>query len=68
MYTLCPVATGRGGALRRVAIIGSPGSGKSTLARALRDLTGLPLHYLDMLWHLPDGDHVTRAEFDAAHA
>ena len=54
--------------MRRVAIIGSPGSGKSTLARRLRDLSGLPLHYLDMLWHLPDGDHVTRAEFDAAHA
>ena len=54
--------------MRRAAIIGSPGSGKSTLARRLRDLSGLPLHYLDMLWHLPDGDHVTRAEFDAAHA
>lgn len=54
--------------MRRVAIIGSPGSGKSTLARTLRDLTGLPLHYLDMLWHLPDGSHVTRAAFDAAHA
>ena len=54
--------------MRRVAIIGSPGSGKSTLARRLRDLSGLPLHYLDMLWHLPDGDHVTRAAFDAAHA
>ena len=54
--------------MRRVAVIGSPGSGKSTLARRLRDLTGLPLHYLDMLWHLPDGSHVTRAEFDAAHA
>lgn len=54
--------------MRRVAIIGSPGSGKSTLARRLRDLSGLPLHYLDMLWHLPDGSHVTRDEFDAAHA
>ncbi|WP_206390974.1 adenylate kinase [Olsenella sp. An285] len=53
--------------MRRVAIIGSPGSGKSTLARGLRNLTGLPLHYLDMLWHLPDGGHVTRAAFDAAH-
>ena len=51
--------------MRRVAIIGSPGSGKSTLARRLRDLSGLPLHYLDLLWHLPDGDHVTRAAFDA---
>lgn len=54
--------------MRRVAIVGSPGSGKSTLARKLRDLSGLPLYHLDMLWHLPDGSHVTREEFDAAHA
>lgn len=54
--------------MRRVAVIGCPGSGKSTLARGLRDLAGLPLHYLDMLWHLPDGGHVTRDAFDAAHA
>lgn len=54
--------------MRRVAIAGSPGAGKSTLARRLRDLTGLPLHYLDTLWHLPDGGHVTNAAFDAAHA
>lgn len=53
--------------MRRVAIVGSPGSGKSTLARRLRDLSGLPLYHLDMLWHLPDGGHVTGDEFDAAH-
>ena len=51
--------------MRRAAIVGCPGSGKSTLARRLHDLSGLPLHYLDMLWHLPDGGHVTREEFDA---
>ena len=53
--------------MRRVAIVGCPGSGKSTLARRLHDLSGLPIHYLDMLWHLPDGGHVTRDEFDAEH-
>ena len=30
----------------------------------LRDAAGLPLHYLDMLWHNPDRTTVTRAEFD----
>ena len=50
--------------MRRVLVIGCPGAGKSTFARRLRDATGLPLHYLDMLWHNPDRPTVTRAEFD----
>lgn len=38
--------------MKRAMIIGCPGSGKSTFARALRDKTGLPLHYLDrMNWN-----------------
>ena len=37
--------------LQRILIIGSPGAGKSTFARKLRDRTGLPLCYLDMLFH-----------------
>lgn len=36
-------------------VIGSPGAGKSTFARELRDLTGIPLYYLDMLWHIRMG-------------
>ncbi|WP_242502829.1 hypothetical protein [Bifidobacterium pseudolongum] len=31
----------------------------------MRDVTGLPLYYLDMLWHKPDRTTVTREEFDA---
>lgn len=50
--------------MRRVLVVGCPGSGKSTFARRLRDATGLPLHYLDMLWHKPDMTTVTRDEFD----
>ena len=50
---------------RRILVIGSPGSGKSTFARKLRDLTGLPLCYLDMLFHNPDRTAVSREEFDA---
>ncbi len=51
--------------LQKAIVIGCPGGGKSTFARRLRDLTGLPLYYLDMLWHRPDGTTVSREEFDA---
>ena len=50
--------------MRRAIIIGCPGSGKSTFARALRDKTGLPLVYLDQIWHKPDKTTVTKDEFD----
>lgn len=49
---------------RRAVVIGSPGAGKSTFARALRDKTGLPLYYLDRIWHKPDKTTVSREEFD----
>lgn len=52
--------------MKKVIVIGSPGAGKSTFSRALRDLTGLPLFYLDRIWHKPDRTTVTRAEFDSA--
>jgi len=48
----------------KAIIIGSPGAGKSTFARKLRDITNLPLYYLDMLWHKPDGTNISREEFD----
>ena len=50
--------------MKRVLVIGCPGAGKSTFARKLRDLTGLPLYYLDMIWHRPDGTNVSREYFD----
>lgn len=50
--------------MEKVIIIGCSGSGKSTFARKLRDITGLPLYYLDMLWHKADKTTVTREEFD----
>ena len=52
--------------MQKILVIGCPGAGKSTLARSLRDRTGLPLVYLDCLWHRPDGSHVTREAFDQA--
>ena len=45
-------------------MIGSPGAGKSTFARKLRDKTGLPLYYLDMIFHNADKSTVSREEFD----
>lgn len=50
--------------MQKVIVIGCPGAGKSTFARRLRDATGLPLHYLDMLWHKPDRTNISREEFD----
>ena len=52
--------------MEKIIVIGSPGAGKSTFSRALRDRTGLPLFYLDRLWHRPDRTNVSREEFDAA--
>ncbi len=50
--------------MQKVIVIGCPGSGKSTFARKLRDLTDLPLYYLDMMWHRPDKSTIARKEFD----
>ena len=50
--------------MQKVLVIGCPGAGKSTFARRLRDRTGLPLYYLDRLWHKPDRTNVTREAFD----
>lgn len=50
--------------MKRIIVIGSPGAGKSTFARQLRDKTGLPLYYLDMIWHLPDRTNISQEEFD----
>ena len=52
--------------MKKVIVIGCPGAGKSTFARRLRDLTGLPLFYLDRIWHKADRTTVSREEFDAA--
>lgn len=50
--------------MKRVIIIGCPGSGKTTFAEKLSICTGLPLYYLDAIWHKADKTHISRAEFD----
>ncbi len=51
--------------MQKVLIIGSPGAGKSCFARCLRDITGLPLYYLDLIWHKSDKTNITQDEFDS---
>lgn len=50
--------------MKRVIVIGCPGSGKTTFAEKLNGITGLPLYYLDAIWHKPDKTHIPREEFD----
>ena len=50
--------------MQRVIVIGCPGAGKTTFAEKLRDRTGLPLFYLDAIWHRPDRTHISREEYD----
>ena len=50
--------------LQKVIVIGCPGSGKTTFAERLNIITGLPLYYLDAIWHKPDKTHISRENFD----
>lgn len=50
--------------MKKVIVIGCPGAGKTTFAEKLNKLTGLPLFYLDAIWHRPDRTHISREEYD----
>ena len=50
--------------MNKIIIIGCPGSGKTTFAEKLRNKIGLPLYYLDAIWHKPDKTHISREDFD----
>ena len=51
--------------MKKIVVIGCPGAGKSTFARRLKEMTGLPLYYLDQIWHKADRKTVSKEEFDA---
>jgi len=53
--------------MKRVAIFGNAGGGKSTLARRLAEVTGLPLHVVDMLQFKPGGEAVPHEEYLKRH-
>lgn len=50
--------------MKKAIVIGCPGSGKTTFAEKLHKHTGLPLYYLDAIWHKPDKTHISREKFD----
>src|SRR5437867_2558056 len=56
------------GRMKRVAVFGNAGGGKSTLARRLAELTGLPLHVVDLMQFRAGGAKVPHNEFLQAHA
>ena len=54
--------------MKRVAVFGNAGSGKSTLAHRLAEITGLPLHPLDLIQFRPGGEPVPHEEYLRQHA
>ena len=51
--------------MKKIIVIGCAGSGKTTFAEKLCGKIGLPLFYLDAIWHKPDKTHISRDEFDS---
>lgn len=50
--------------MKKVIVIGCPGSGKTTFSEKLSKKTGIPLYYLDAIWHRADRTHIPVEEFE----
>ena len=50
--------------MKKVIVIGCPGAGKTTFSEKLSTKTGIPLYYLDAIWHKPDRTHISVEEFE----
>ena len=48
--------------MNRILVIGCPGSGKSVFSRSLNELTGIPLHHLDMIHWRADRTFIPREQ------
>ena len=48
----------------KIIVIGCPGSGKSTFSQKLTNALNIPLFHLDMLYHNPDGTHISTEELE----
>ena len=49
--------------MKKIIVIGCPGSGKSTFSKSLHNLTGIPLHHLDMMFWNEDKTTVEKPVF-----
>src|SRR5262245_32378298 len=54
--------------MRKVAVFGNAGGGKSTLARRLAEITGLPLHVIDIIKFPTGVAEIPHAEYLKIHA
>ena len=54
--------------MKKVAVFGNAGGGKSTLSRQLAEVTGLPLHSLDVIQYQPGGGLVPHEQYLRVHA
>ncbi|MGX9418201.1 adenylate kinase [Vibrio sp. RC27] len=53
--------------MKKVAVFGKPANGKSTLSKKLALATGITLYPLDSILYQPNGDEVSREDYEKTH-